>query len=107
MNFFENLLKLNQEDCFIIPDHWGGPIHFYSFSFEGWKFSLDYTDPTMNEVMYLCGCNMNNFIQLYKDAHAFTQPQLAIKMDGTVLVKIATMELEIYHQMMEKNKSNT
>jgi len=106
MSYFDNLLNLNCEDYFIIPHHWGGPIHFYSFTFEGWQFSIDHTDPSMNEVMYLCSSAMNNFIHLYKDTHAFTQPELMIKMDGSVSAKIATMELEIYHQMMERNKSN-
>lgn len=106
MNFFENLLRLNEDDYFIIPHHWQ-PTQFYTFTFEGWRFTLDYTDTSMNSLMDLCSSTVNSFIHMYKNTHALTQPQLGIKADGTVYIKIATMELEIYHQMMEKNKSNT
>lgn len=106
MNYFENLLNLSCEDYFIIPPHLQ-PTQFYTFTFEGWRFTLDYTDSSMNNLMDLCGSTVNSFIQMYKNTHALTQPQLGIKADGTVYIKIATMELESYHQMMEKNKQNT
>ncbi len=52
--------------------------------------------------MEMVSITIRGFIKLYKDTHAFSQPQLYIKIDGTFGVKIATMEIELYEKRMKK-----
>jgi hypothetical protein len=99
-NIFDQL-RLNEDDHKIIPITMCVP-EFYTITFEGWKnYSLIIVDDGFMKIMELAKSTVNSFIDLYKQTHAFTQPQFIMKMDGMPCIKIGIMEIDRYEKLME------
>lgn len=80
------------QDYEIIPNHIC-PSKFYSIEFSGWStLPIFVTDLMLTDVSVLAAKSVQNFIEMYKDTHAFTLPEINLKPNGVVEVKIATLE---------------
>ena len=103
-NTLTDKFNLDEDDYKIIPIN-GCPTKFYSINFDGWgHFSSSSTDSGFIIAVNLAVKTIRSFIELYKETHAFTQPQFYYKPDGTFGVKIGTMENELYDQIYNKNE---
>lgn len=98
-----SLLHVN-EDYQTIPLHWC-PTEFYSITFEGWKCTLSATDESFNLMIKLASQTLEAFINLYKNTHAFTQPELYFTPEGKLGIKIGTMENERYNHMKKQQEN--
>lgn len=88
----------------IIPFNWC-PTKFYIMDFHGWYFSDDPNDSTFEMIMLLIQKTVDNFISIYKDTHAISDPDISLNpQDGIVRLKIATMENERYNYLLEKDE---
>ncbi len=87
-------LKIN--DYKIIPMHWG-VRRFHSISFDGWeRLTFDINDRSFTECCNVAAALLKAFVELFKDTHAFTDPELIFKFDGVVSIKIGMMDIEEY-----------
>lgn len=101
MSYIQNVISIDEEKYNIIPSSWM-PTKFYNITFEGWKgFSLDANCSVLTEMVTMASITIKGFIELYKDTHAFSQPGMYIKPDGTFGFKIMTMEIELYEERMK------
>lgn len=94
-NYFDRF-NLDPKKYKIIPIT-GGPTKFYSIAFEGWKrIIISEDDENFHNLMDLIGSTINNFVILYSETYAFTQPEIIYRPDGIFLIKIGTMSIEMY-----------
>lgn len=94
--------KLDENDYNMIPLN-GYPTKFYSITFYGFtNFTIDSNNATFNTIVKLASKTIKAFIKLHKDNHAFTQPQISFKTDGMFIVKIGTMENEIFEKLYKQ-----
>jgi hypothetical protein len=102
-----NLIDLDEDKYKIIPHNWMA-THHYSIKFEGWNgFSIDANDPTLLIIIKLARNTLNSFVKIYKETHAFTHPELCFRPDiKTFILKIGTMEIELYDDLKEKRELN-
>jgi hypothetical protein len=102
MNYIQNLFNIDESEHYIIPINWC-PTKYYTMTFEGWHgFTFDLGDPRRSIILDIASNTFKNFISLYKADYAFSTPEFRMKIDGTFILKIATMELDKYHYLMEK-----
>jgi len=103
-NTLLNEFNLDPDDYKIIPLHIC-PTKFYSIAFQGWdKVSIDSNGSGLTTMVNLAAYTLKGFIKLYKETHAFTQPEFYYKPDGTFGVKIGTMENDRYEKLLNKNE---
>lgn len=83
------------------------PTKFYTITFDGWKTPImSLEDNTFREITELASKSIVNVVKIYKETHAFTQPQFFFKPDGTFGVKIGTLENERYESLKLKSDLN-
>lgn len=92
-NFFGNIM----ENLRIIPRNWH-PTNFYSFGISGFeKFKFTSDDLCFQECVDVLSASLKCFIDLRKETHAFTEPQLYYKPnEKSMTIKIGIMENEHY-----------
>ena len=104
MNFLQNRLMSKFDKCKLIPIN-VMPTKFYTITFEGWKpHMICYDDAGLNESIIMACASMDKIIELYRETHAFTEPMLSIMPNGIITLKIGTMELERYNEIIEGNQ---
>ena len=106
LNFSERVLGINMKDAKLIPFNCC-PTKYYTISFEGWtKVELVVQDETFNQVLNIASQSLKSLIDMYKETHAFTEPQFIYDPKGVFKVRIATMELELYEKLMNKESKD-
>lgn len=99
--YLKNVFALEKKNYKIIPIHWN-PTNYYEVLFNGWSFSVNYNDENFRNILDISSKTMKRIIFIYKKTHAFTQPYISIKPDGSFAIKIGTMENEMYEKLMKK-----
>jgi hypothetical protein len=88
----------------VIPSDWQ-PTKMYSIMVEGWNAgSLNGDNSEWIRVLLFASKIFHSFVDLYKNTHAFTDPQLSYRADGTIFIKFGTMENELYERISKKSK---
>lgn len=101
-NYIQNLMNTQLEGCKIIPFNWA-PTKKYSASFSGWgNYEFVCDDPTFSEIIQIMSHTLSGIISVYKDTHAFSEPEIIYKPDKHIFcIQIATLEIEQYNRLME------
>jgi hypothetical protein len=94
-------IQIEETDYRIIPRCWV-PTKFHTITFHGWQFVISAQDQSCIDLFELASSTVTSFVRIYKNTHAFTEPQLSIKPDGEITIKIGTMENERYDEL-DKN----
>jgi hypothetical protein len=105
MNYIQKFLNKSLKDCKLISIIMM-PTNFYTITLEGWMhFAISHDDPTWNNMMKIAALNVEMLVSIYGETHAFTEPSLSYSpSDSTLKIRIGTMELERYDEIMEKMK---
>lgn len=99
LDFFET------QDYKIIPIYWG-VTKFHTISLGGWKkITIDANDTTFTEVCKVASAVMKTFIDLFKETHAFSEPQIIFKKDGILVIKFGMMDIEEYNERNGKKNA--
>ncbi len=102
-NHIFNALNSGIENYKIIPTNMSAS-KYYCVTFEGWQnVSFTAADQNLLDLIDLASSALTAIIFKYKDSHAFTEPQFFFKPDHSYGIKVGTLELEIYDQIMSKN----
>lgn len=100
MNFFVDLLNIEPDKITIMPFNFC-PSKIYEVCFTGWKgICLSESCATFSEVVYISSQAVKAILKTYKDTHAFTEPMFCLHVDGTVKIKIGTLEIERYENTL-------
>ena len=85
---------------------------FYTISLEGWDdITLASDDLILEELMIFASASLDKFIYIYGKTRAFTEPQFFYQPknefgNARFGIKIGTIELELYEEMMKGKTSN-
>lgn len=99
-NFFFELLKLDENLHNIIPNDWSA-TQCYTFSYKVSEVDLLPCYNEISEIIEKAKKEIDAFIDIYKEAFAFTQPKISFHASGLFEVKIYMMENEMYEYLMK------
>lgn len=101
MNYdFLHIFKKNYKT---IPVHWG-VSRFHTISLEGWeKPKIDCNDQPFTEACNVSSALFEAFIDIFKETHAFTEPEFILKSNGVLSIKIGMMDLKEFDDRIKEN----
>jgi len=100
--FFRNRDFLDEKNYRIIPENWCASRNI-SITIEGFRpYVFTRQDETLNIVTEILAKACRDFVERYKNSHAFDQPRLTFKPSGGITIEIGMMENELYNELKDK-----